>query len=164
MTLVHAAAMELDPLARFEPIPQQSSKRVLRQVCGAQSGQGLKSLGFKPIRLKNGEPAQFGPWRYINAVRVRSRAEAAHIVFEAQFAEDLQCAGGEHMCGRVGRTGPFVVPLRGRPFHLRRVAERLLLRLDRHRRSGPEKCSCHYPVSADFGVHHAPGTGVSRDP
>ena len=109
VTLVHAAAVELDPLARFELIPQQLPKYVLRQVRGPSRAQGLKQLGFSRFRVVNGDPAQFGSGqtRGINAVTqfVYPRAEAAHIVFEAQFAEDLQCAGGEHMCGRVGRRG-----------------------------------------------------------
>ena len=65
VTLVHAAAMELDPLARFELIPQQSSKRVLRQVRGASRAQGLKSLGFSRFRVVKGDRPSSGPFRLV---------------------------------------------------------------------------------------------------
>ena len=107
--LVHAAAPELDPRARFELIPQQPAKYVLRQAYGPSRAQGLKQLGFSRFGVVNGDPAQFGSGqtRGINDVTqfIHPRTEAAHIVFEAQFAEDLQCAGGEHMRCRVGRRG-----------------------------------------------------------
>jgi len=107
--LVHATALELDPLAGFELIPQQRPKHMLRQVRGPSRAHGLKQLGFSRFRVVNGDPAQFGSGqtRGINDVTqfIYPRAEPAHIVFEAQFAEDLQCAGGEDMRGRVGRRG-----------------------------------------------------------
>ena len=107
--LVHATAPELDPLARLELIPQQRLKYVLRQVHGPSRAHGLKQLGFSRFRVVNGDPAQFGSGQTggIDDVTqfVYPRAEAAHVVFETQFAEDLHCAGGEHMRGRVGRRG-----------------------------------------------------------
>ena len=69
-----------------------------------ESGSGSEATGLQSIRVVNGDPAQFGSGqtRGINDVSqfVHPRAEAAHLVFEAQFAEDLQCAGREHMGGR----------------------------------------------------------------
>jgi len=65
------------------------------------------------------------------------------------------------MRGRVGRRGQAlfddegVDPVFGEQQRGRRS--------DRTRRSGPEMCSCHYPLALS-SVSITPGTSVSRDP
>ena len=149
----------------------RADPRAVVRVCVAtgsrpESGSGLKQFGFSRFRVVNGDPAQFlsVQTRGIDAVTqfVYPRAEAAHIVFEAQFAEAFQCSGGEHV-RPGGWTGPFVVRRRGCRFRVRRAAVRLSLRLDRRRRSGPENCSCHYPVALS-SVSITPGTRGPRVP
>ncbi len=60
VSLVDATALELDPLARFELIPQQRRKYVLRQVHTPSRAHGLKQLGFSRFGVVKGDPTQFG--------------------------------------------------------------------------------------------------------
>ena len=166
MILIHAAAPELDPLARFELIPQQLPEYVLRQVRGPSRAQGLKQLGFSRFGVVNGDPAQFGSGQTggVDDVTqfVYPRAEPAHIVFEAQFAGnpsvrvESTCAAGwvdgatRRSTTRVSipcwaSSSAAVAPAGPAPtIRTRNVVMSL-------------------PGCAEFRVHHA-GHSVSRDP